>query len=234
VVVVRTVDGKFTGLDARSGQRLWVYSHTVPVLTLRGTAAPLLDQNVAVSGLDTGKLLVLSLRDGKLIWDRTIAPPEGRTELDRLVDIDAEPRVVSGVLFVTAYQGNITAIDLRNGNTLWARDFSSHAGLDAERSGVYVVDEEDSVWAIDPRNGNALWQQPELKGRRLSAPVVSDDYVVVGDFEGYLHWLRKDDGGIVGRVRADSEGIKAAPIDRNGRLYVLGAGGDLNVFQVGG
>ncbi|MCP5424505.1 MAG: outer membrane protein assembly factor BamB [Gammaproteobacteria bacterium] len=233
VVVVRTGDGKFTGLDARSGERLWVYSHTVPALTLRGAAAPLLDQNVAVAGLDTGKLLVLSLRDGKLVWEKTIAPPQGRTELDRLVDIDTEPRVVNGVLFVAAYQGNITAIDIRSGNTLWTRDFSSHAGLDADTSGIYIVDENDSVWAIDLHNGNALWQQPELKGRRLSAPVISDDYVVVGDFEGYLHWLRKDNGRIVGRVRADSDGLKEAPISRNGRLYVLGEGGRLSVFQLG-
>ncbi|MEZ5581540.1 MAG: outer membrane protein assembly factor BamB [Candidatus Competibacteraceae bacterium] len=233
VVVVRTVDGKFFGLDARTGQQLWLYSHTVPVLTLRGTAAPLLDQNVAVSGLDTGKLLVLSLSDGQLIWEKTIAPPQGRTELERLVDIDTEPRIVGEVLFVTAYQGNITAINVRNGNTLWARDFSSHAGLDADSNGVYIVDEEDTVWSIDRFNGNALWRQPELKGRRLSAPVVSEDYVIVGDFEGYLHWLRKDDGKIVGRVRADNEGVTTSPVQRGETLYVLGAGGDLSAYRIG-
>jgi len=233
IVVVRTVDGKFYGLDARTGQQLWLYSHTVPVLTLRGTAAPVLDQNVAVTGLDTGKLLVLSLSDGQLIWEKTIAPPQGRTELERLVDIDTEPRIVGEVLFVTAYQGNITAINIRNGNTLWARDFSSHAGLDADPNGVYIVDEEDTVWSINRFNGNALWQQAELKGRQLSAPVVSEDYVIVGDVEGYLHWIRKNDGKIVGRVRADSEGVTTPPIQRGDTLYVLGAGGDLSAYRLG-
>jgi outer membrane protein assembly factor BamB len=233
VVVVRTVDGKFTGLDARSGERLWVYSHTVPVLTLRGTAAPLLVQGVAIAGLDTGKLLVLSLRDGQPRWEKSIAPPRGRTELERMVDIDSEPRIAESVLYVTAYQGNITAIDLRSGNTLWSRDFSSYAGLDVDGRRVYISDNDDAVWALDRRNGGALWKQAELTGRKLSAPVASEDYIVVGDFEGYLHWLNKDDGKVVGRVRADSKGIATAPIVRGGNLYVLGKGGTLSAFRVG-
>ncbi len=232
VVVVRAVDGKFTGLDARSGERLWVYSHTVPVLTLRGTAAPLLAQGVAVTGLDTGKLLVLSLHDGVPRWERTITPPKGRTELERLVDIDSEPRVMDGILYVTAYQGNVTAIDLRTGNTLWSRDFSSYAGLDVDAQQVYITDASDAVWALDRRNGSALWKQAELTGRSLSAPVVSDAYVVVGDFEGYLHWLAKDDGKLVGRVRADSKGIAVAPVVRGNTLYVLGKSGTLSAFRV--
>ena len=234
VVVVRTVDGQFTGLDARTGARLWGYTYTVPVLTLRGTAPPLLAQGVALAGLDTGKLLVLSLNDGTPVWEKTISPPRGRTELERLVDIDAEPRVVDSHLFVAAYQGNITAIDLRNGNTLWSRDFSSHAGLDVDTQRVYVADASDAVWALDQGNGSALWKQAELAGRTLSAPVASDHYVVVGDSQGYLHWLDKDDGKVVGRVRADGRGITVAPAVHRDTLYVLGDGGTLGAFQVGG
>jgi outer membrane protein assembly factor BamB len=233
VVVVRTGDGKFTGLDSRTGTRLWVYSYAMPALTLRGSSAPILVQGLAIAGLDTGKLLVLSLHDGLPRWEKSIAPPRGRTEIDRIVDIDSEPQIAGDVLYITAYQGNITAIDLRSGNTLWSRDFSSHAGLDVDSERVYITDDTDAVWALDRRNGGALWKQSELHGRRLSAPVVSDDYVVVGDAEGYLHWLNKEDGRVVGRERVDRKGINVAPIVWGGNLYVLGENGVLSAFRVG-
>jgi outer membrane protein assembly factor BamB len=233
VVVVRSVDGKFTGLDSRSGERLWVYSYTEPVLTLRGASSPLLVAGLAIAGLENGKLLALSLRDGTPKLERTIAQPRGRTELERLVDIDSEPHIAENVLYVTAYQGNITAIDLRNGNTLWSRDFSSYAGLNVDALRVYVADNEDAVWALDRRNGGALWKQSGMMGRKLSAPVTSEDYVVVGDFEGYLHWLTKEDGKVVGRVQVDSKGIAAAPIVQGDTLYVLGKSGVLSAFRVG-
>jgi outer membrane protein assembly factor BamB len=235
VVVVRTIDGRFVGLDTNTGEQLWIYTYTVPALTLRGTAAPLLAQGVAITGLDTGKLLVLSLQDGTPVWEKRIAPPQGRTELERLVDIDAEPRVVDSVLYIVTYQGNVTAIDLRNGNTLWSRDFSSYSGLDVDTQQVYITDDNDTVWALDRRNGGTLWKQTALNRRSLSTPVTVDgSYVVVGDFEGYLHWLDATDGSLVGRVRADKEGIAAAPVFRNNTLYVLSNGGTLSAFQLKG
>jgi outer membrane protein assembly factor BamB len=234
VAVVRSIDGKFTGLDERTGGRLWVYSYRVPILTLRGTAAPLLAQGVVITGLDTGKLLVLSLRDGAPIWDRTIAPPRGRTELDRMVDIDTEPRVVQDVLYVASYHGNITAINLQDGSVLWSRDFSTYAGLDVDDSRVYISDENDVIWGLDRRDGGTVWSQPALTGRSLSTPVVHGNYVVFGDFEGYLHWLDKNSGRLVGRVRADSDGIKVRPVVFGGVLYALGEGGDLSAFRIGG
>lgn len=234
VVVVRSVDGRFTGLDINSGDQRWVHTHTVPALTLRGTAAPLLGQGVAITGLDTGKLLVLSLQDGAPVWEKRIAPPQGRTELERLVDIDAEPRVVDNVLYIITYQGNITAIDLRNGNTVWSRDFSSYSGLDADTSQVYLVDDSDTIWALDRHSGGTLWKQDALKGRLLSTPVAVGEYVVVGDFEGYLHWLDTTDGRLVGRVRTDKKGIASAPVVRDDLLYVLGKGGTLSAFQMKG
>lgn len=234
VAVIRTVDGKFIGLDALSGTRLWVYEYTVPVLTLRGSAPPLLAQGVAIAGLDTGRLLVLSLRDGVPVWEKTIAPPRGRTELERMVDIDTELRVVGGILYVAAYQGKITAIDLRDGSTLWSQNLSSHAGLDADARGIYVVDEEDVVWALDRGNGITLWKQEALTRRSLSTPVVSDDYIVVGDFEGHLHWLARDSGSVVGRSRASKKGVSTPPVTGGDTIYVLGDGGMLSAFQAQG
>lgn len=234
IVVIRTVDGKFIGLDAFSGNRLWTYEYTVPVLTLRGSAPPLLAQGVAIAGLDTGGLVVLALRNGAPVWEKTIAPPRGRTELERMVDIDTELKVVGGVLYVAAYQGNITAIDLRGGNLLWSQALSSHAGLDADVRRIYVVDDEDVIWALDRRDGAILWKQEALVRRALSAPAVSDDYVVVGDFEGYLHWLAKEDGRLVGRVRANKQGIIVPPAVSEDVFYVLGNGGLLSALRMAG
>ncbi|HXH03510.1 MAG TPA: outer membrane protein assembly factor BamB [Candidatus Competibacteraceae bacterium] len=233
VTVVRSGDGRFTGLDSRTGERRWVYSYTLPALTLRGAAAPLLGEGVAISGLDNGKLLVLALNNGAPVWEKSIAPPRGRTDLERMVDIDSEPRLAGDVLYAAAYQGNVSAIDLSNGNLLWSRDFSSHAGLAVDARQVYLADEDDQIWALDRRNGATLWKQDGLKGRRLSTPVVQGEYVVFGDFEGYLHWLSRDDGRMVGRVRADGAGIAALQVV-DGVLYALGRGGSLGAYRIGG
>jgi outer membrane protein assembly factor BamB len=234
VVVVRSVDGRFTGFSAHNGERLWIYTATeLPALTLRGASAPLLAPGIVIAGLGSGKLLVLSLDKGKPLSQRPIATPHGRTDLERLVDV-SEPKVAGSTLYAAAYQGNITAIDLHDGNTLWSRDISSYVGLDADANRVYITDDRDAVWALDHRQGGTLWKQEELTGRKLSTPTVSEDYLIVGDFEGYLHWLDTENGRIVGRIQVDGKGINAAPLARGGIIYVLTAGGTLSALQVGG
>lgn len=233
IVVVRTGDGKFTGLDARSGERRWTYAHAMPALSLRGNAPPLLTRTLVIAGLDTGKLLVLSLDRGLPVTEKTIAPPRGRTEIERLIDIDSEPRAFGENLYLASYRGGVAALDMRSGNLLWNRELSSHAGLDVDAQHVYVSDETDAVLALDRRDGGTLWKQAELAGRRLSAPTASDDHVVVGDFEGYLHWLSKSDGRIVGRIRAAGKGIIAPPIAAGNTVFVYGKGGTLGAFRAG-
>ena len=233
IVVVRTGDGKFTGLDARTGERRWVYAHVLPALSLRGDAPPLLTQNLVIAGLETGKLLVLSLDKGLPVTEKTIAPPRGRTEIERLIDIDAEPKIFGDTLYMVVYRGSIAAIDMRSGNLLWNRELSSYAGLDVDARQVYISDETDAVLALDRRNGGTLWKQAEMTGRRLSAPVATDQHVVVGDFEGYLHWLSKDSGQIVGRIRAASKAIVAPPLAAGNIVFVQGQGGALGAFRAG-
>lgn len=234
MVVVHTVDGKFTGLDARSGEQRWVYTHALPALSLRGAAPSLVIRNLVITGLATGKLLVLSLDKGLPVTEKTIAAPRGRTEIERLVDIDSEPKVFEDTLYLVAYRGNVVAVDMRSGNLVWNREVSSYAGLDVDAQQVYVSDETDAVLALDRRNGGTLWKQTELTGRRLSAPAASTDYVVVGDFDGYLHWLSKDSGQIVGRVRAAGQAIIAPPLAAGNIVFVLGKNGTLSAFRAGG
>ena len=231
VVVVRTIDGNLTGLDARTGERLWGYTHTVPVLSLRGTSAPLITDDLVLLGLDSGRLLILSLVNGRPLGEQMISPPRGRTEMDRMVDIDADPQLSGDVLFVVSYQGQVSALDLRAGNILWRRDLSSYTGLAVDSSQVYVSDTEGTLWALERASGRALWQQPDLKGRRLSAPVTAGNSVVVGDFEGYLHWLDKSSGRIIGRMRADNTAIRITPLTDGRTLYVYSDGGEFSAVR---
>ena len=234
IAVVRTGDGKFTGLDARSGERRWISAHAQPALSLRGNSPPVIVQNLVVAGLETGKLLVLSLDRGLPLTEKTIAPPRGRTEIERLIDIDSEPKVFGDTLYLVAYRGSVAAIDMRGGNPVWNRPLSSYAGLDVDARQVYVSDDTDAVLALDRRDGSPLWQQTDLKGRRLSAPVATDNHVVVGDFEGYLHWLDKSDGRIVGRIRAAGKGFSAPPVAAGNIVFVYGDNGALGAFRAGG
>jgi outer membrane protein assembly factor BamB len=234
IVVVRTIDGKFTGLDSRSGEQRWVYTHALPALSLRGNAPPLLTRELAIAGLDNGKLLVLSLAQGLPLTEKTVAAPRGRTEIERLIDIDSEPKAFGDTLYLAAYRGNVAAINMRDGNLVWNRDLSSHAGLDVDARQVYVSDDADAVLALDRAAGGTFWKQAEMTGRRLSAPAATTDYVVVGDFEGYLHWLRKEDGRIVGRIRAASKAIIAPPIVAGDIVFVQSQGGTLGAFRPGG
>lgn len=230
VVVVRSVDGTITGLDERDGSRLWGYNTVLPALTLRGASKPLLARGLVIVGLDNGRILLLDLANGTPVGERLVAPPRGRTEVERLVDIDGELRLVDSILYLTAYQGRVAAIDLRDGQLRWAHDISSYSGLDVAGNRVFVVDDADTVEALERSSGTPLWQQRALNGRRLGAPVAVGGYVVVADFQGYLHWLDAGDGRIRARVRADGDGLSAAPLVGGGMLFALGRSGRVHAF----
>lgn len=233
VVIVQTVDGNLSGLNADSGEVIWIHDRSVPVLTLRGTSTPLVADGVVLAGFANGKMTALETGSGREIWEAAVAIPHGRTELQRIVDLDANPVVRQGVLYVTSYQGRLVAISLQDGRVLWNRDMSSYAGLDVGSQHVYVSDTDSEVWALDRRSGGSLWKQGALRRRALTGPVIIGDYVGVGDFDGYLHLLSRLDGSVVGRVRVDSDGIAAAPVAVFGeRLLVLGAGGTLALYQL--
>jgi len=233
VVVVQTVDGNIAGLDADSGERIWVHDRSAPVLTLRGTSTPLVDEGLVMAGFASGKMTALEVESGRQIWEAAVAVSRGRSELQRIVDIDVDPVISDGVLYVTSYQGSLVAISLQEGRQIWNRDMSAYAGIAVDGQQVYISDADSEVWALDRRSGASLWKQDKLRRRSLTGPTVIDGHVAVGDFAGYVHLLSRTDGSIAGRVRVDKDGIQAPPAALSGnRLLVLGAGGKLALYQL--
>jgi outer membrane protein assembly factor BamB len=232
VIAVRTNDSKIYGLDISSGVVIWQLSHKVPVLTLKGVSPPVVNSGKLVVGFDDGKLGVFSMLQGTTLWQNTLGVPRGRSELERMVDIDGAIKVRDGIIYTVGLHSQVAAITLIEGRVLWSRDLSSYNGLDVDASWVYVTDEDSQVWALDRRTGASLWKQEKLKYRKLTSPVSIQDYVIVGDFEGYLHWLSKSDGHFVARTKVDSDGILTPPIVQGSRAYVLGRGGDLVALDI--
>lgn len=231
VAVIRTVDGKVFGLDAGSGERLWVYERTVPALTLRGTGTPTITDNMVIGGFASGRLVALELNSGRPIWETPIAIPSGRTELERIVDIDSEPYVIDGTVYVATFQGRIAAIDQQTGRMIWNREISSYAGIGVDEHNLYVTDDQSHVWALDRFTGTSLWKQEKLHARAATAPASFGDFVVVGDLEGYLHWMHKNDGRFVARNRVSDDSIIAPPIVINNILFAYTTGGTLGAYR---
>ena len=231
VVVAQAIDGRVSGLSAGSGERLWSVDRTEPPLSLRGTSAPVAIAGVVLTGFASGKLAAIGLKDGRLIWEIPIAQARGRSEIERLVDVDSTPLVVGKVLFAAAFQGKIVAVNLENGRILWSRDLSTYNDMDADRSNLYLTDEKGEVLALDLSTGANVWKQDKLRARFPSAPTVVGSLLAVGDFEGYVHWLARDDGRFIARHRA-SGAVRAKPAAEKDKLYVSTQTGSLSALQV--
>ena len=188
--------------------------------------------DLVVAGFDSGHLAAVSLADGRLVWESQVAPPTGRTELERLADIDADPVVVDGVVYVVTYQGRIAAFDLTTGRGLWRREMSSHTGIGAGRRLLYVTDEQSHVWALERGSGSSLWRQDGLDLRQATRPVEFGQHVVVADFDGHVHWLSADDGRFVARIRIGGSAVRAPPVATEAAVYVLGETGKLTALAL--
>lgn len=232
IAVARTGDGKLFGLTADAGARLWVYDRTVPVLTLRGSSPPVLVDDLVLAGFDNGRLVALELLTGKLVWEAQVAVPRGRSDLERMVDLDAEPVVYGRSVYAATFQGRVAAISLLNGEIEWTRDISSAAGLGVDVSSVYVTDEDSVIWALDRRSGVSLWKQDGLKARLATAPAVTGEHIVLGDLDGYLHWLQRQDGAFAARLRLDKSRIIVPPRVVDDTVIAYSMGGRLAAFGV--
>ncbi len=227
IVIVRTLDGRIFGLNGDSGRRLWTYEKTVPALTLRGTSTPAIDGDIIIIGFDSGSLASLDVNTGSVIWETGITAASGRSELERMVDIDASPMVSGGIVYVVSFQGQLAALTLDTGRILWNRDTSSYSGFTVDDDYLYITDDHSVIWAFDRFNGASIWKMDGLLNRDLTAPSSVGNYLVVGDFEGYLHWLDKTTGAFVARQQISKERFISPPVIAGNIVYAFTTDGEL-------
>jgi outer membrane protein assembly factor BamB len=218
--VVRTVDGGLHELTLTDGTIRWTYSDTMPRLSLRGTAPPVLAGDAVIAGFDNGKVVSIDLQSGDVLWETLVSAPRGRTELERLVDIDAPAQVVGDDIFVVSFQGRIAMLARESGQIWWARDASSYRGFAMDDELIYLTDADSVILAMRKRDGNVEWEQPAMRRRSLTAPAIDGDALVVGDFEGYLHWVDRQTGEIIARTKTGGERITNAPVSTGELVYV--------------
>ncbi|MDX2427378.1 MAG: outer membrane protein assembly factor BamB [Xanthomonadales bacterium] len=233
IVVVRCIDGRVFGLDVNTGQRIWVYDHNVPLLTLRGNAPLLLRAGVVFVGYDGGQVVALKLEDGTLMWEQTLVTTEGRTELERLSDIDGQLVFIASDLLVSSYKDRLASLAADSGRLLWFKDISSSTGVSVDRVNLAVSDKEGNVWLLDRRNGAESWKLDQLQRRGLTRPVFFGSFIVVGDAEGYLHWINVKDGRFAAREKIGKKGFTGPPLVVGNTLYVMTDKGSLTAFRAG-
>jgi outer membrane protein assembly factor BamB len=231
IVVLRSVDGRLHGLDAHTGKELWSIEQQVPRLSLRGTATPVIAKDMAICGFDNGKVMALSLATGDTVWDTALASPHGRTELDRLVDVDSAVSVLGDNVYATGFQGRTAMLALDSGQIWWAHDMSSYRGLSLGSDDIYVSQSDGILDALRQRDGSEIWHSDRLKLRGLSAPAVLSTSIAVGDYEGFVHWFDKATGILVARERVSKRRISNPPVAIGDTVVVLTDGGDLAAYR---
>ena len=232
-VYAQTIDGRLLALEEDDGSVRWSFDIQVPVLTLRGTASPIFQDGIVYAGFANGTVSAIRAENGEPIWEHRVMLPEGRSELDRIVDVDGSPLLDGALVYAVAYQGRLKALRRADGNALWQLDHSSHLDLATGYGHVYVVDETDAVIAVDQETAREVWRQEGLYRRKLNSPQAFGNYLVVGDDDGYLHVLAQSDGRFLGRQKLDGKGIRSAMSVAEGRtLYVLGNSGSLQAVEI--
>ncbi|HIG66040.1 MAG TPA: outer membrane protein assembly factor BamB [Methyloprofundus sp.] len=232
-LIVRSADGFDIALNREDGKQVWSVEHNIPALSVRGEGAPVAVGDMVIIGYANGKLMAINSADGANIWETSVAIPRGRSEIDRLTDLNGTPVLNDDIIFVSSYKSGVNAVTPIDGEVIWRNEvISSFQGLSADYSYLYLSDSSSDVWQLDQRNGASYWKQTDLHQRRLSMPAVYGDYVVVGDFEGYLHWLSKTDGRLLGRIEITDEPIVAQPVVVEDTLYVYATDGTLAAVRV--
>lgn len=232
VVVLSTVDGRLRGFSVLDARLLWTVEHPVPALTVRGNTEPVVSGTTVVAGFDNGRLGAYELATGETRWEAPLTAPAGRTELDRIVDIASGLAVVGNDVYAVGYNGRAVAVGLETGLLLWQQDMSSYAGLGAGFADVYIADDLSQVVALDRQTGTRRWTQPELRLRDISQPTFYRGTVVVGDLEGYLHWMDSQDGSFLARERVGSQRIMTAPIVLGENIYAQAEDGTLAAYTI--
>lgn len=232
IVMVRSGDGRIAGINAADGKRVWMYERSTPALVVRSHAGVAIQRGVAYAGFAGGKLAAISIKDGEVLWEAQVSQPRGNTELERISDITSDPVVDDEQVCAIAFQGRIACFDKTQGSPLWNRDISSDKGIMVTGKYLYLSDVGGSVIALDKISGSTAWKNGELLLRKTTAPLVLGNHVVVGDFEGYLHGMNREDGKFVARIKLDGGAIIAAPLDMGGALLVQTRDGELYSLSI--
>ncbi|SCB15915.1 outer membrane protein assembly factor BamB [Cupriavidus alkaliphilus] len=233
LVVVRTTDTRVFGLDAETGERRWIYQRSQTPLNLRAAMGMVFAGDGIVMGFPGGKLGVLTPGNGVLRWESAISYPKGVSEIERLNDVTGLPMISGRQVCATTFQGRVACLELASGQPQWGKDFSSPAGLAQDDNALYASDEQSVVHAFDRQNGSERWKNADLRNRRLGAPLALGRSVVMGDFEGYVHFLSREDGQVVARMKTDGSAITAAPVVAGQTLVIQTRDGDVYGFQPG-
>jgi outer membrane protein assembly factor BamB len=232
LIAVRTVDGKLRGLSLKDGQELWTQEQQVPRLSLRGTAWPVMTGDLVLCGFDNGKVAAVNVNDGSIQWETTISPAHGKTELERLDDVDAGVKVSGPDVYAIGFQGRIAMLALDTGQIWWSHDASSFRGIGLDDGALYVPTADGEVVALRRRTGTELWRQKALLHRRLSAVVDADTSVVTGDYQGYVHWLDKATGALAARASTGKVRISNSPVVVGNMVLVVNDAGKISAFRM--
>ncbi|MEO6423429.1 MAG: outer membrane protein assembly factor BamB [Candidatus Nitrotoga sp.] len=220
ILVVRTADGRLSGVDVTDGKRLWLYEHTTPPLIVRSHAGVAIERGTVFVGLAAGKLAAISLGSGIVIWETVVSQPRGNTELERISDITSSPVLDDEQVCAVAFQGRVACYSLAQGNLLWSRDLSSDKGMNLFHNFLYITNTSGAVLAADKKSGSSIWKNDQLFMRQTSSPYAFGDHLIVGDYEGYLHALSREDGSLSARLKTDGSNILATPTELDGGLLV--------------
>jgi outer membrane protein assembly factor BamB len=231
MVLVRGVDGKLHALSMTDGHELWQQQQSVPKLSLRGTASPAIAGDVAVTGFDNGRVIASSLTDGASVWETQLQIPEGKTDIDRLADVDTKAQIVGNDVYVVGFQGKVAMMALDSGQIWWSHETSSYRSLAVDDDTLYMSTAEGDVVAMQRHTGTEVWRQKGLAHRGISGPAVAGDAIVVADFQGYVHWLDKKTGAIIGRVRVGKVRYTNPPVYAGGLVLLLNDRGVLDAYR---
>lgn len=229
-LIVYTASGNLQALNRNTGEDVWDVMLEVPPLSLRGNSTPTIAHGAAILGDDTGHVNAYYINDGQLIWQQRISQPSGSTEIAKLNDVDSTPVIEGNLAYAIGYNGNVVALDLSNGQIVWRKEMGSTHSFAVDTQQLFVVDQDDNVQAVSKNGGAVLWTQADLLHRQLTDPVIYENYIVVGDFEGYLYWLSKDNGNVVAKTQVSSSGLISKPLVVDNKIIVQAKNGDIYAF----
>ena len=229
-LIIHTANGNLQALNRNTGADEWDVMLEVPPLSVRGNSTPTIAHGAAIFGDDTGHVNAYYINNGQLIWQQRISQPSGSTEIAKLNDVDSTPVIEGNLAYAIGYNGNVVALDLSNGQIVWRKEMGSTHSFVVDSQRLFVVDQNDNIRSVSKNGGTILWTQAGLLHRQLTDPVIYENYIVVGDFEGYLYWLDKDNGEIVAKTQVSSSGLISKPLVVDNKIVVQAKNGDIYAF----